>query len=133
MDILQNVTETFKPAVDAAKDQPNLITVIIQVENSVARQLLECEARLIAMQSEVEKAKAKHEVWIQYMWRPLTMVVFVTLITLDSLGLLPKPMAPQMWTLLELGLGGYVIGRSAERLVPAVIDKFKTTPTGNKG
>jgi hypothetical protein len=30
-----------------------------------------------------------------------------------------------MWDLLKIGIGGYTIGRSAEKIIPAAIDAFK--------
>lgn len=140
MDVLQTIKDAFQPTVVvidqlklADSEKALLVTTIIQTENALARQVLQYEAQLIAMQSLVEQAKAHKENWLQYMWRPMTMIVFVLLVALDSLGLLPKPLAPQMWTLIELGLGGYVIGRSAERLVPTVIDKFRNQPIESAG
>jgi len=39
------------------------------------------------------------------------------LVILDSVSLLLNKLAPQAWTLLSIGLGGYVVGRSAEKVV----------------
>jgi hypothetical protein len=32
---------------------------------------------------------------------------------------------PDMWDLLKLGVGGYVMGRSAEKVAPGIISAFK--------
>jgi len=30
-----------------------------------------------------------------------------------------------MWSIVELGLGGYMIGRSAEKVLPSVVEAVK--------
>ena len=75
-------------------------------------------------------AEATGQSWIQRNWRPITMLVFVYIIAhnfiispLLSLDQLPIP--PDMWDLLKLGMGGYIIGRSAEKIVPEVAKVIK--------
>lgn len=71
----------------------------------------------------VAEAKSEHKLTAQ--WRPITMLVFVAIIFnnhllypymslfWDSAPLLPVP--DQLWDLLKIGLGGYVVGRSVEK------------------
>jgi len=33
--------------------------------------------------------------------------------------------APKLWDIVEIGLGGYVIGRTAEKVLPGLIDSLK--------
>ena len=49
------------------------------------------------------------------------MLTFLALVVCDSFGLLKFRLADQAWTLLQLGLGGYVVGRSAEKIVPMIV------------
>jgi len=77
----------------------------------------------------VVTAEANSEHWLAANWRPITMLVFVFIIAnnyiiypylalfFDSAPKLDIP--PDMWDLLKLGLGGYVIGRSTEKAVKA--------------
>jgi hypothetical protein len=44
------------------------------------------------------------------------MLTFLALVVFDSFGWLPNPLANEAWTLLQIGLGGYVAGRSAEKM-----------------
>lgn len=57
---------------------------------------------------------------MQRNWRPITMLTFLVLVVGDALGLLPFRLAEQAWDLLQLGMGGYVIGRSVEKAAPAL-------------
>jgi hypothetical protein len=41
--------------------------------------------------------------------------------TCDSFGLLKFILADRGWSLLQLGLGGYVVRRSVEKVVPTVV------------
>ena len=52
---------------------------------------------------------------LQRNWRPITMLTFLVLVVCDSFGWLTNPLAPEAWTLLQIGLGGYVVGRSMEK------------------
>jgi hypothetical protein len=53
------------------------------------------------------------------------MLTFVSLVVADQTGLLAFRLAEEAWTLLQLGLGGYVVGRSAEKIAPGVIGALK--------
>lgn len=77
-----------------------------------------------AMQVIVAEATSAHPLTSQ--WRPITMLVFVAIVANNYL-LYPylsllweaAPMLPlpeDLWDLIKLGLGGYVVGRSAEKV-----------------
>ena len=78
-------------------------------------------------------AEAKSEHWLAANWRPVTMLTFVFIIANNYilypyLALFfeeaPKlEIPPDMWALLKIGLGGYVVGRSAEKVAAAVKSK----------
>ena len=71
-------------------------------------------------------AEAKSEHWLAANWRPITMLTFVFIIAnnyilypylalfFEEAPILEIP--PDMWALLKIGLGGYVVGRSAEKV-----------------
>ncbi len=69
------------------------------------------------IQSNIIIAEAQGASWLQRNWRPITMMTFLVLVCLDSFGILPFRLAKEAWTLLSIGLGGYVVGRSAEKVV----------------
>jgi len=70
-------------------------------------------------------AEANSEHWLAANWRPITMLTFVFIIAnnyilypylslfFDEAPMLKIP--PDMWDLLKIGLGGYVVGRSVEK------------------
>lgn len=74
---------------------------------------LEAAARVIV-------AEAQGESWLQRNWRPLLMVMFGVIIANNYIvvPIFNTPAAaipPDMWDLLKLGVGGYVVGRTVEK------------------
>lgn len=77
--------------------------------------------------SKIIQSEANSEHWIAATWRPITMLTFVVIIANNyilypylSLFWEDAPslsLPPQMWDLLKIGLGGYVVGRTVEKTV----------------
>ena len=64
--------------------------------------------------------------WLQRSWRPLVMLVFAVIILIGTFTSLPMLAdSSRFWDLLEIGLGGYVVGRSGEKMVSTIF-KVKT-------
>jgi hypothetical protein len=57
------------------------------------------------------------------------MLVFVALIVARWLGWsapnLAEAEALKLWDIVEIGLGGYVIGRSAEKVLPGIVESLR--------
>lgn len=127
--ILQAV---FKPAAElidslhtSKEEKLSLQAKMYEVQANLALQLLEYEKKLMSAQADIIQAEAKGESWIQRSWRPITMLTFLVLTVFDAFGWLPFRLAEQAWALLQVGLGGYVVGRSAEKIAPALADALK--------
>ena len=76
----------------------------------------------IESQAKIITAEAEGRSWLQRNWRPILMLTFTYVVAhnyiiapLFSLARLDLP--PDMWELLKLGVGGYIIGRSVEKSV----------------
>lgn len=55
--------------------------------------------------------------WLQRSWRPVVMLVFAVIVLAGTFWELPiLADTSRFWDLLEIGIGGYVIGRSAEKI-----------------
>ena len=74
--------------------------------------------------ADIVKTEAASEHWLAANWRPLLMLTFGALIVARWFGWAAPNLSEaeyiKLWSIVELGLGGYVIGRSAEKIVPAV-------------
>lgn len=90
---------------------------LLKVQTEIYAKVLEHERTLLTTQQAVINAETQGESWLQRSWLPITMLVFLCLIVLDSLGILSSPLAPEAWVVLQIGIGGYTIGRSAEKAV----------------
>jgi hypothetical protein len=70
------------------------------------------------------EAEAKSESWLAANWRPLTMLTFLGLIVAKWFGYaapgITEALELKLFDIVEIGLGGYVIGRSFEKAAPAV-------------
>jgi len=98
---------------------------MFKAQMAAAMKAQEYELELLRSKSDIIKAEAQGASWIQRSWRPITMLTFLVLVVADSLGLLPFRLAEQAWTLLQIGLGGYVVGRSVEKVMPKVADVMR--------
>ena len=68
-------------------------------------------------------AEASGESWLQRNWRPLLMLWFAGLVGAHWLGFtpdnLPESVVNNLLDIVQLGIGGYVLGRSGEKMVKA--------------
>jgi len=92
----------------------------IKAENVIKQILIQKELELQKMQTEIILAEAKGN-WLQRSWRPILMLAFgFIVIYVKFLAPLFDFKIPELenefWNLLQLGIGGYVIGRSAEKI-----------------
>ena len=110
------VNDTLEGAGNLAIKIRQAITGEINPEKKaeLEAQLLTIEANIKQAQANVIMSEANGQSWLQRSWRPITMLTFLLLVVLDSFGWLPFRLAKEAWELLKIGLGGYVIGRSAE-------------------
>jgi hypothetical protein len=87
------------------------------------------ELKVLEGQVEIISAEAKSEHWLAATWRPLTMLTFTTLIVARWFGWAAPNLSPEeyikLWSIVELGLGGYVIGRSVEKIAPSIATALK--------
>lgn len=92
------------------------------MELSQAGQLKELESAM-----NIITAEAKSDHWIVAAWRPITMLTFVAIVANNyilypylSLFWPEAPileLPPDLWDLIKIGLGGYVVGRSVEKSI----------------
>jgi predicted MFS family arabinose efflux permease len=95
--------------------------------------MLEHEQTAQQVARDVVVAEAKSEHWITSAWRPIVMLMFAVMIG-NNFIIAPYldaffgtsvmfDMPDQAWGLLSVGLGGYVVGRSAEKVAREVRKK----------
>ena len=100
-----------------------------KAETEAMVQLLERQGELEAAAAKIIQTEAASEHWLTANWRPITMLTFVGLITARWLGWAAPNLAEaeymKLWSIVEFGLGGYVVGRSVEKIVPGLAAAMK--------
>jgi hypothetical protein len=132
MSIFNFLGDMFKPAADlidnihtSDEEKLSLKNKMEVIQNEMKARVLSYEQTLMQAQSEVIKSEAQGHSWLQRSWRPITMLTFLFLVVCDSFGWLTNRLADQAWILLQIGLGGYVIGRSAEKMMPSIVESIQ--------
>jgi hypothetical protein len=111
----------------AQRDAAKLKLMEMQQNGQLA--VLAAETDLAKASADIVKAEASSSNFLTASWRPITMLVFVVLITARWFGWaapnLQEAEYLKLWDIVQLGLGGYVIGRSVEKIIPSVADAIK--------
>ena len=101
----------------------------IKAKNEIFKVLKEKELELQKMQTDIIIAEAKGN-WLQRSWRPILMlsfgfiVIYVKFIA-PLFDLRIPELENEFWNLLQLGIGGYVIGRTGEKMINTYVSKNK--------
>mgnify|MGYP000745167385 CR=1 FL=1 len=100
-----------------------------QAKNELVKIIQQKELELQKMQTDIIIAEAKGN-WLQRSWRPILMLAFgFIVIYVKFIAPLFDLKIPELenefWNLLQLGIGGYVIGRSAEKIADNIVIKKK--------
>ena len=122
---LSNIIAPVAKLIDEVHTSPEeregLRLEFYKLQFGIFEKTMEYEQQLLKAKSDIIVAEAQGN-WLTASWRPITMLTFLLLVVLDSFGLLASPLAGEAWLLLQIGLGGYVTGRSLEKVVPKIAD-----------
>lgn len=128
MNLIELVAGVFKPAVElidelhtSEEERLKEKARILDAQVVAIDAVLSYEKEAFKARSDIVKAEAQSEHVLAAIWRPLTMLCFCALAVGDALGLLPNPLASEAWTLLQIGIGGYVVSRGGEKIAKSVI------------
>ena len=107
------------PDKDAAEKLKAEVTLAVLKQNNSE---LEGAVKIIT-------AEAQGESWLQRNWRPLLMLWFAGLVGAHWLGFtppnLPESVVINLLDIVQVGVGGYVLGRSAEKVTKAYVEGKK--------
>lgn len=98
---------------------------MFKLQAEITSKVMDYESKLMDAQASVVLAEAKGDGWLQKNWRPLMMVWFAVLLGMYWFGITPPNITQetlnQLFTLIQIGIGGYIVGRSAEKIIPQVV------------
>jgi hypothetical protein len=107
------IKSRFPDPVEAAK-----------AEAEVQAQLWSQAHQINAAAADIIKTEAASGQWLAASWRPITMLVFVGLIVARWFGWAAPGLSEaeylKLWSIVEFGLGGYVVARSVEKVAPTI-------------
>lgn len=97
---------------------------LLELQSSLYAEALKADTEITKARAEVVKTEAASTSWLTANWRPLTMLVFTFIVTYNYIlaplfALQYLELTAEMWNLLQLGIGGYVVGRSVEKIIPS--------------
>jgi hypothetical protein len=121
--LIPAITSLLGTAIDKAipdKDEAERLKAQITLEAMKgANSELEGAVKIIT-------AEAQGESWLQRNWRPLLMLWFAGLVGAHWLGFtppnLPESVVLNLLDIVQVGVGGYVLGRSAEKVTKAYVE-----------
>lgn len=92
----------------------------LKAKNEIFKVLQEQQLELQKLQTEIIVTEAKGN-WLQRSWRPILMLAFGFIVIYVKFiapvfSLAIPDLENEFWNLLQLGIGGYVVGRSVEKV-----------------
>lgn len=116
--IVNSISELIGQLTLPAREKKELETGLLKLMQELEREL--AQARAVTVQEEVRGN------WLQRSWSPLVMLTFASVILIGTFISLPiLDETSRFWDLLEIGLGGYVVGRSGEKIMQACARKLR--------
>ena len=92
-----------------------------KLKSALTQQVLSLNEQELASATQILLAEIKGESWLQRNWRPMFMVWFGVLMGLHWFGFTPDNLSEvtinAMFTTINIGLGGYIVSRSGEKIV----------------
>lgn len=138
MSLFTAITSLLAPINDLVDNIHTSEEEKLEARISFAKIQLEIQQRILDYESEVIKAKAAiitaeaQGNWLSKSWRPILMLSITAMLVNNYIllvylpGAKPIDFPPELFTLLTVGVGGYVVGRSGEKMV-----KFWKSVDGN--
>jgi len=132
-DIVKGVISPITGLIDelhtSDEEKAQIKSALAKVEHDLAAKVLEHEATLAESQASVIRAEAQGN-FLQKSWRPITALTFIIIIA-NNYIVVPYVQAfgatvpvleipPGMWALLNVMIGGYVLGRSGEKIASTI-------------
>jgi hypothetical protein len=93
---------------------------LLDVQAAAMQRVFDYEKSTLEAQANIVNSEASSEHWLTATWRPITMLTMLVLVVGDAMMWLPNPLSEDAFRLLQIGLGGYLVGRSAEKIVSVI-------------
>ena len=95
-----------------------------KIKQNIQQQLLSGQLKELEAQASIITAEARGG-WLQRNWRPFLMLTFAGLVVAHWFGFtapnIPESVQNSLLNIVLVGMGGYIVGRSGEK----IMDKYK--------
>ena len=123
--IIEPVSNLVDDLVTTDEERENIKLKLKNLENKFRADAMQYEAKIVQAQADIVKAEVQGKSWLQRNWRPILMISVVAIIvnnyilfpylgTFLPIKVLDLPTG--LWTLMSVGVGGYVGSRGLEKL-----------------
>jgi len=123
MSVFGLLKRIIKPVTDIIDKAVTDKDMAKQLKHDIEMTLSESLDKELEARRDIIVAEAQGESWLQRSWRPITMLSFLVLLFIYWLGLAPEYVVQseqamnQVFQLLQIGIGGYIVGRSGEKIM----------------
>jgi len=103
-----------------------------EVQGQIMTELMKADAQTFENQIKPLLAELQGN-WLQKSWRPILMLSIVAIVvnnyliypyfSLFGIQAMVLELPDKLWSLMEIGVGGYIVGRSAEQVARAIKNK----------
>lgn len=120
--LLNGVRELLGKKLQNEADRTEANVKLAELEQQLQLAVTAADTELANAQRDIIVAEAKSESFLARNWRPILMLVFTAIVANNYMiapifGVPHAEIPPDLWSLLKIGVGGYVLGRSAEKSV----------------
>lgn len=92
-----------------------------RLKGQLTQQLLQLNQEELRSTTSIILAEVQGGSWLQRNWRPGLMVWFAVLVGMYWFGFTPENLSAEsvdnLFQLVQIGVGGYIVGRSGEKIV----------------
>lgn len=128
--VISGIGDVLGKFIASPQDKLNAQLELTKLEMAFREEVLKADVEYAKAQASVINTEAGSRNWLASSWRPILMLTF-TYIILHNFVIAPLfhvqsvPIPTDMWDLLRLGIGGYVMGRSVEKVAPSIAQVFQ--------
>ena len=124
MNPLNILNKLVTPVTDIIKEVVPDKDLAKNLQHDIQKTLLENVTELLEAQRSIIIAEIQSENWLAQSWRPIVMLVLAGCVLAHWLGFTPENLTSDetsdLFDVVKIGLGGYVVGRSAEKVTKAL-------------
>ena len=129
-----------KQTTDLVKEAGNIVDEVVTskeealtLKEKLSDTIFESSIEVLNIQKEIILAEANGN-WLQRSWRPIVMLLFAFLVGAYWFGFTnpEAALAMKIFDIIELGIGGMVIGRTVEKVASNVTKNIDIEKLGKK-